>query len=386
MTTAKNNDLVPVIDQKKDLIHLNELETEIADLKNDFKDLKIEGPEDKDGYEKVRAAIGVLRPKRTGLEAERKSVVKPYNDFVKHINGQYEKITTLIQEGPGGELELKEKKEAVDEILEKEKEAKRLAEEAKINNRINEILKYMAFDGSYYSIKDVDLGISETSIGVVELRTMSDELFAQFLQMVVEKHSKIAAEKERLAEIAKKLQEEKDAADKAEREEFDRKKKELEDQQAAMKKQQDDLKAAQDKLDADKREAEQARINSIIRHRSAVLTGLELKYNENDATFEYDGEVLIADAATIAEYDDVQWLEVLDKLKAVISNRKYQAEELLKKKQQEEKERLAGLSDKQRLQEYTDALLAVPVPELKTKSWKARAGTIRDFLTDNRPA
>lgn len=65
-----------------------------------FSDLIIEGPDDKDGYERVRAAIAVLRPKRTGLEAERKSVVKPYNDTVKLINGEYEKITTLIQEGP----------------------------------------------------------------------------------------------------------------------------------------------------------------------------------------------------------------------------------------------------------------------------------------------
>ena len=137
--TATANNFPATIDQKKDLAHLNELVAEITSLKEGYKDLNIEGPDDKDGYERVRAAIAVLRPKRTGLEAERKSVVKPYNDTVKLINGEYEKITTLIQEGPGGETELKAKKEAIDEIVEKEREAKRLAEEKKIKDRINKI-------------------------------------------------------------------------------------------------------------------------------------------------------------------------------------------------------------------------------------------------------
>lgn len=401
MNTTANNELVPVIDQQKDLTHLNALVLEINGLKDGFKDLTIEGPEDKIGYEKVRAAIAVLRPKRTGLEGERKSVVKPYNDFVKHINGQYEKITTLIQDGPGGELELKEKKDAIDEILERDKEAKRLEEEKKINDRINEILKYMSFDGSYYSIKDEALGISETNIGVVEIRTMSEELFQQFLQMVVEKHSKIAAEKERVAELERKAKEEKDAADKAEREEFEKQKANMERLQKEMQDKENAIKEQQEKLDQAKRDAEmkekqveQARVNNIIRHRSAVLTGIELEYNANNGSFDYKGEIMIADAASIADYEDVEWIEFLDKLKAIISNKKFQAEEFLKKQQQEEKEklalqekeRLAGLSDKQKMQEYLDALLAVPVPPLTTKTWKARAGSVRDYLTDNRPA
>lgn len=115
MEATANN--VAVINQQKDLEHLNKLVEEIEAIKEGYKDLEIEGPEDKAGYELVRAAIGVLRPKRTGLEAERKSVVKPYNDTVKFINGEYEKITTLIQDGPGGETELKAKKEAIDDIV-----------------------------------------------------------------------------------------------------------------------------------------------------------------------------------------------------------------------------------------------------------------------------
>ena len=259
----------------------------------------------------------------------------------------------------------------------------------------------MVFDGSWYVIGDTEMGIQFTTVGLADIRTMSDLQHQNTLEMVADKSKKITAEKERVAAALAKEKAEKEAADKAEREEFDRKKKEFDDQQAAFKKQQDDLKAQQDKLEADKREAElkekqveQDRINGIIRHRSAVLTGIGLQYNAGSGSFDYDGEVLISDGAAIAEHDDVNWLDLLDKLKAIISNKKYQAEEFLKKQQEEEKQKLAqqeqerqaGLKDKDRMKEYTAALLAVPVPEFNTKTWKTKAAGIRDFITDNRPA
>ena len=399
MEATANKD-VAVIDQQKDLAHLSELEVEITGYKEKFKDLKIDGPEDKEGYEEVRKAIGVLRPKRTGLEAERKSVVKPYNDFVKHINQKYDVITTLIQEGPGGELELKQKKEAIDKIVEKQKaEEDRLAEE-KINNRINELLKYMNFDGSYYSIKDESIGISETSIGVVEIRTMSDDLFAQFLQMVIEKANKIAAEKKRLEDIAAKEKAEKEEKERQEREEFDRKKKLLDEQEAKMKEQQQQMKEQQDKLDQQKREAEQReqqaqqeKINNIIRNRSAILVGMGLEYNSQGDSFDYSGEVLVADAPSIADHNDTEWLGLIETLKSTIAKKKLDAEEFLKEQQkkeqekldQQEKERQAGLKEKDKMKEYINALLSVPAPEFNTKAWKAKLGMVRDFINDNLP-
>lgn len=393
MTTA-NNELA-TIDQKKDLAHLNELVAEITNLKESYKDLTIAGVEDKDGYEKVRAAIGVLRPKRTGLEAERKSVVKPYNDTVKLINGEYEKITSLIQDGPGGETELKAKKEAIDEIIEKEKEEKRQAEEKKINDRINELIsKGMVFDGNFYSISAPELGISETSIGVVDIRTMSDDLYKNFLQMVIDKSGKIEAYKAEKERLLQKEKEEKEAAEKKEREEFAEKKRILEEQEKKLQQQQDEIKKQQEKIEKDKKDQEQNRINGIIRHRSSVLVGMGLEYNSNNESFDYKGEVVISFAPTIAEYDDSEWLKFIEEIRVLIEKKKADAEAFLLKQQNEEKERLrqqeadrqAGLSDKQKMTEYITALLAIPVPEWKTKTWKNLAGSIRDYLTDNLPA
>lgn len=401
MEATANKD-VAVIDQQKDLAHLSELEVEITGYKEKFKDLKIDGPEDKDGYEEVRKAIGVLRPKRTGLEAERKSVVKPYNDFVKHINQQYEVITTLIQEGPGGELELKQKKEAVDDILKQQEEEEKRQAELKINNRINELIAAgMVFDGSWYVIGDTEMGIQFTTVGIADIRTMSDLQHQNTLEMVADKSKKIEAEKKRIADIAAKEKADKEERERLEREEFDKQKANMERLQNEMKEKEAELKRQQDKLDADKREAElkekqveQDRITGIMRHRSAVLSGIGLKYNENDSTFDYDGEVLIADAINVIEYDDVQWLDLLDKLKAIISNKKFQAEEFLKKQQEEEKEklrlqeqeRLAGMKDKDIMREWIDALLAVGVAPVSTKTWKAKVAMVRDMITDNRPA
>lgn len=399
-TTAANKD-VAVIDQQKDLAHLSELEVEITGYKEKFKDLKIEGPEDKDGYEEVRKAIGVLRPKRTGLEAERKSVVKPYNDFVKHINSQYDVITTLIQEGPGGELELKQKKEAVDDIIKQQEEEEERQKEQKINNRINELIsKGMAFSGEYYSIAAPELGIAETSIGVVDIRTMSDDLFENFRQLVIDKAGKIEAYKAEKELLEKKAQEEKEAADKKEREEFAAQKKQMEEQQAEMQKQQEEMKAQQDKLDQQKRDAElreqqaeQEKVNLVIRNRSAILVGMGLEYNAQGDSFDYSGEVLVADAPGIADHNDTEWLALIETLKTTIAKKKADAEAFLQKQKDDEAERLrlqeqerqAGLKEKDKMKEYINALLSVPAPEFNTKAWKAKLGMVRDFINDNLP-
>lgn len=401
-TTTANNKDVAVIDQQKDLAHLNALVTEIQTLKLGYVDLVINGPEDKDGYEKVRAAIGVLRPKRTGLEAERKSVVKPYNDTVKFINGEYEKITTLIQEGPGGELELKEKKEAIDHIIKEQEEEKKRQEEAKINNRINELIAAgMVFDGSWYVIGDNDLGIPFTTVGIADVRTMSDLQHQNTLELVTEKAQKINAEKERLAEIERIRLQEEEKEKQRQQEELKQQQQQLQEQQAEMKRQQDELKKQQEALDKQKREAEQQqqkieqdRINGILRSRFAVLTGMGLQYNEQEESFDYNGEALVSDATGIAEYNDTAWLALIETLKTTIAKKKADAEAFLKKQQEEEKEklaqqekeRLAGLSDKQKMQEYIDTLYNVPVPPMTTKVWKGKAAMVRDFITDNRPA
>lgn len=393
MTTANN--FPAVIDQKRDLAHLAEFKQQITELKESYKDLTIDGIDDKDGYERVRLAIGTLRTKRTTADSERKAMGKPYRDTISFINNAYDEVEALIKDGPGGELELKKMKDTVDDIIEQKKEEKRQAEEKKINDRINELLKNgMVFDGEYYSIKSDELGISETSIGVVDIRTMSDDLFKNLLQLVIDKNGKITAEKERLAEIARKKKEEEDEQARIAKEKFDQEQKELKEKQDKLDREQREFAEKQKKFEAEQKAAEQERINGIIRHRGAVLTGMKLVYNPQNESYDYLGEPMVTDATAIHEFSDTDWLNLIETLKNTIKKKDEDAAEFVRKQQEEEAERerqkeierLAGLSDKEKLREYTNALLSVPVPELKSRAYKKVPGIIRDCIKDNIPA
>jgi hypothetical protein len=401
----------------KDLEHLNLLEQEIAGYETKYKDLTIVDENDKDGYEAVVLAIRVLRTKRTGLEAERKSVVAPYNNVVSYVNEKYKGITPKIE---AVEKPLKEKKEAIDAIVDKKKEDAKLAEETKINNRVNELINNgAAFDGSYYSIKDDALGISETSIGVVDIRTMSDELFKQVLQTVMDKNERIVTEKKRI-ENEKKIEEEKKAEqEKKDRELFEQQKKQQQQQQQEFdkkqeefKQQQEELKRQQDKLETDKKEAATRQLQQ--RGNQLQELGMSFDFTHNAYVLE---DVNVDSATEICLFDDKQWSDLIKKITPVIAERKQAAEEKRlhqleldrqrtlgntrftklneievtdvaaeslgtmeddawtalyddrkksfdKKKHDEEME---ALSDADKAKSYLQALLAVPVPKIKTR-------------------
>ena len=378
----------------KDLQHLNELEVEIAGYKEQYKDLQITDENDKEGYELVRKAIGVLRPKRTGLEAERKSVVKPYNDVVYMINGKYKEITEKIQEI---EAPLKEKKDAIDDILkEKAAEEARLLEE-KINSRIDSLIKSgMVFDGSYYSISGPN--IPETSIGVVDIRTMSDEIFKQLMDVVVEKNNRILSEKKRIeeAEAAETLRLKQVADQQAA--ELKKQQDELLEAQKELKRQQDAIKEAQDKLDRDKKEAEDKaaqaerdRLAAIVSKRTKELVALGMEFFVKYDEMQYD-EMRYEDIRVSMHFIETSseggWEECVADCKAKIEVKK--ATDLLEKQRSDaaeadrvekirlanEKERMEGLNDKQRLAEFLTSLLQVQSPEFKTKKYKAMAGAV----------
>lgn len=397
MSTETNNEQGLATITPKDLAYLSELEQQISQYEEEYKDLVIHGVDDEEGYQKVYAALRTLQPIRTKLDQERKDMGKPYAEVVSFINGKYKAVTEKIQKI---ESPLKGERQKIDDAKKEiEAEKERLAEQ-KINNRVNALINAGAsFDNSYYSIEGKELGISETSIGVVEIRTMTDELFEQFLQIVLDKAAKISAEKERLEKVAKQQQEEKDAADKKEREEFKAaqdklaaQQKEFDDRQVALQKENDgkaaELKAAQDKINYDKQQAEQNRLREIIQHRTAILTGMGLALNTPDLSFRYENEPVVTD--DISAINDTEWQALIDTTAKVVKEKKDAAAAFLKQQEAEEKqrgidlekERLADLNDKEKIKEYTTALLGVYVPPLKAAKWRKIADGIRDYITD----
>jgi len=389
-------------DIKKALDNLVVTEKKVAELKEKYTGVTIADENDEEGYKLAREAKSVLVKTRTSSEDDRKVALKPIDELRDTVHNRFMSAQNdlKIVEAP-----ISSRIKEIDDIEKKRKEEEKEAAEKKINDRINELLSNgMVFDqvSGFYIIKSDELGIAETSIGVVDIRTMSDDLYKNFLQVVVDKSQKIAAEKEMVAALEKKQQEEKEAAEKKEREDFAAQKKILDDQLAALKKQQEDMKASQDLLDQKKRDAdlreqqaEQNRINDLIKHRSAVLVGLGMKYNQSGDTYTF--EEIEVSTHWITTATEGAWVEsVQDTTGKIQAKKDFAAKELeaeqareKKKKEEEaalaEKERLAGLSDKQKMQEYIKALLAVPVPPITTKTWKPKLGMVRDFINDNLP-
>lgn len=389
-------------DIKKAIDNLAATQTKVKELKEKYSGISIADENDEEGYNLARKAKSILVKTRTASVDDRKVALKPIDELRDNVYGEFVAVETELKtiEAP-----ITSRIKEIDDIEKKRKEDEALAKEKKVEDRRNELVKKgMVFDevSGYYVIKAPELGITETSIGIVDIRTMSDDLYSNFLQMIEDKSAKITAEKERVAAIEKKAEEEKEAAEKNEREDFAAQKKILDDQLAALKKQQEDMKASQDLLDQKKRDAdlreqqaEQNRINDLIKHRSAVLVGLGMKYNQSGDTYTF--EEIEVSTHWITTATEGAWVEsVQDTTGKIQAKKDFAAKELelqqaadKKKKEEEaalaEKERLAGLSDKQKMQEYIKALLAVPVPPITTKTWKPKLGMVRDFINDNLP-
>lgn len=445
-TTTANEQLQTKINElpakinviEKALENLVVTESKVAELKEKYEGVTIADENDEDGYKLAREAKSILVKTRTSSEDDRKIALKPIDDLRDDVHARFMSVQTDLKtiEAP-----ISSRIKEIDDIEKQRKEDARLAEEQKVENRRNELVeKGMVFDqvSGFYVIKAPELGITETSIGIVDIRTMSDDLYKNFLVMVEEKSKKISAEKERLAAIEKKAAEEKEAAEKAEREEFDRKKKLLDEQEEKMKQQQQQIKDQQDKLDQQKREAEakekqveQNRINDLIKRRSAVLVGMGMKYNQSGDTYTF--EEIEVSTHWITTATEGAWVESVQETTDMIKLKKdgaaIKAESLRKEsvgkarfeilktigliknetpailsdlsenefvvlsenykkevKAAQDVERQAGLSDKQKMQEYIDALYNVAAPVMKTQVWKARVSAVRDYITDNKHA
>lgn len=398
----KINDIKQAID------NLAVTQTKVKELKEKYSGVTIIDENDEEGYKLAREAKSILVKTRTSSVDDRKVALKPIDELRDNVYAEFIAVETELKEI---ELPITSRIKEIDDIEKQRKEAEKLAAEQKINDRINELLsKGMIFMDGYYVISSPELGISETSIGVVDIRTMSDDLYNNFLKMVKEKSSKITAEKERIALIEKKAAEEKEAAAKKEREEFEAQKKLMEEQQAAIKKQQDELKAQQDKLESGKRDAEKKLREIEEKERIAKSQEEEKRWRNrlsqmNDIGFNGqfafvrggDEDKSVITYEQLISFTDEQFNLIKDKFNKEEAERqeKKRIEEQQKKdleikaakeKADElEKERLAGLSDKQKMQEYIDALYNVPVPPVTTKTWKAKVAMVRDMINDNRP-
>lgn len=165
----------------------NVADARIQELKEQFKDLTIEGIDDKKGIKAVSEAISIVRSLRTGVEAKRKDLKNFYLNTGKGIDAEAKRITELLLEV---ENPLKDKKQAIDDEIQRIKDEEERVEQERINKRV-EALKTagIQFDGSFYSIG------SNISVDLITIKDLKDEDFEKLVQKVSEENAKIEAEK-----------------------------------------------------------------------------------------------------------------------------------------------------------------------------------------------
>lgn len=195
--------MTPVLFEKIDLTsiseglkRLEEVKEQLSKDKEMAASLDIIDMNDKPGYDSLRAGRLSLVKKRTPLEAERKTAVKPLNDLVSQVNDKYKEYVNAYADL---EVGLKIKEDAYVAHHENIKRLKEEEEERKINDKIQFLvecgLQYDPINGYYKN----DSGIAVNRQNII---TLSEEDFTILAKRANER--KVEIEKEVAAEIARK--------------------------------------------------------------------------------------------------------------------------------------------------------------------------------------
>ena len=154
----------------------NLADAKIAELKEKFKDLKISGVEDKDGYKSVSEAIKIVRTYRTGVEKVRKQIKEDYLKTGRAIDEEAKRLTASLEEI---ENPLKDKKQEIDDEIQAEKDRQEAEAQAKTDKRVEELEAVgIKFDGRFYSIGE------DISVDIVTIKDFTDEQFVEFKNRV----------------------------------------------------------------------------------------------------------------------------------------------------------------------------------------------------------
>ena len=161
----------------------NFVDSEIAKMKEEFKDLEIKGLDDKEGIAKVADALKIVSSKRTGIESKRTELKDFYLNTGRGIDAEAKRIQALIAEV---ENPLKEKKNAIDLQIKKAKEE----EEARLQKILDEKVETLkdagiVFDGAFYSIGD------SISVDLATINGLDEESFNKLLEAVKKAKEKI---------------------------------------------------------------------------------------------------------------------------------------------------------------------------------------------------
>lgn len=302
---------------------LDRRESKLIELADKYKDLRIAGVEDKEGYKKVREARIELKNERVAVENDAYSLRENAIKFQKTVVAREKELVGIISLT---EKTLQAEEDNYKQALEAIRQEKDRKEKEKIQNRINSLAKF------------------NCAIDLYDATVMPDD---KFNELLTQAEIDFNAEQERIAN-------EKAEAERLRAEEYERLRSErieLEKQKAEQAKREQELQLQEvERIDAAKKRQEEIWLeNQKIADERRKLEE-EKRQHEQQIRLE-QAKKEAAERARIEEHERV----------------KREAEEKI------ERERLAKIEaerqeslkpDKEKLYQYARALMEIPTPEL----------------------
>jgi hypothetical protein len=262
------------------------------------------------------------------------------------------------------ELHLKSEKDRIDEEKEQIKKREEEAKLAIINDRSNKLIRLGGVLLMTEYIWKSKIDNTEISTPRINLELFSDEEFDEFVSEI--KKKKESDDAQLKAEEEKK---------KAEQAQFAEAQKQLQEERA-------NLQAEQDKIKKEMDDFKQQR--ATLRNNFLVQLGLgTMSFNPN---WVYIPKNNIQLFVNIISYDEVinytndEWDVKIAEIKVMVAKLKADDEVKSEIVDIADKERVAGLSDKEKYEDYIDRLKEQPVPEMSTKKWTTYVTSVTKSL------
>jgi len=359
----------------------------VEELKSQFMSLAIVDINDKENYEKVKEGIKFIISKRTAIEEKRKELKADSLAFGRAVDARAKEIVSLINPI---EEHLKAQKLKIDEEIESIKRQGEERRQAIIMARHNKLLEIgFSLVGNEYTWTNPNNQLDGECFPSVNIETMSEQEFSDY---VLTMSYTISREKEKYEFEQKKILDEKIK---------------LDEERLALLKVQEELKAEQERMRKELEELKIARITQRLSHLTNL--GLTIQRNqswENVICFtRFDKNIPIVDEEKVRDCSQGEWDLLLQNITKRVSdltkeceiNQENERERIRKEaeikaandlKEKEileerlEAERIAMLSDKEKLSDYSRRLLDVPTPEIKTIKWSKELKKVTEVIVN----
>jgi len=231
--------LTTQINDTNAIVKMNVTDQAIAEMKEKYSGLTINGIEDKAGYKAVYEARQIVKKTRTGVQSFAKGLKEKALEWQRKVNAEQARVI--------GELEsIESKLQAEEDRIDAEKEAIKQEEYRKNEEKLQERVTGLS-----------KLGYE---VDIVVLKTLTDAQYEKVLENAKQQYE---LEQIRLAEVAEaqRLEQIKIEAERKELEELRQKNQALQDEMlAAQKKREEEDAARQREIETEKKRVEEAEL------------------------------------------------------------------------------------------------------------------------------